>query len=174
MSASPDASEIAVHGLVAAFVQARWSENSVALSRLTTWSITVRVLATSSQASTLPRTSGCTCSSLATGALAVLLLAGSTSTTWPTSRSATRSLAPVSSSTTCAPPVAYSWPLTNTLPKALIAPEELLVVTPVGPEVGPVETGLPAEPPPPPQAANAKASRDDKAQWADAVFMAVS
>ncbi len=133
--------------------------------------MTVRVFAVPSQASTTPRTSGCTCSSRATGVVVVLLLAGSMSTTWPTSRAETRvSVAPVSSSTTCAPAVAYSWPLTNTLPNAVIAPDELDAETPVGPEL-PFE-GL--EPPPPPQAANISANADDRARIVVEVFMTVS
>ncbi len=172
VSARPEASVIGVHGLVAALTQARWSENSVALSRLTSWPMTVSVLPVPSQASTSPRTSGCTCSSRATGAVAVLLLAGSTSTTCPTSSAETRvSVAPVSSSTTCAPVVAYSWSLTNTLPKAVIAPDELVVGAALGPEVP--FAGAEA-PPPPPQATSASASADDRAQVVGEIFMTIS
>ncbi len=174
VSVRPEASLIGVHGFVAALRQARWSENSVALARLTVWPMTVSVLAVPSQASTSPRTSGCTCSSLATGAAAVLLLAGSMSTTWPTSSAETGvSVAPVSSSTTCAPPVAYSCPLTNTLPKAVMAPDEPDVVTALGPGL-PLEGDVPPLLPPPPQATNVSASAQGSASIVAGFFMTIS
>ncbi len=170
VSVSPEASLTGVQALVVALTQARWSENSVALSRLIDWPMTLSVFAVLSHASTSPRTSGCTCSRRATGLALVLLLAGSMSTTWPTSSAETWvPVAPVSSSTTCAPPVAYSWPLTNTLPNAVIAPEELVVDAPAGADVPPEEVE-----PPPPQAARASASADDRAHVFLEVFIAVS
>ncbi len=90
----------------------------------------------------------------------MLVLVGCTSTTWPTSSAETLpEVSPVSSSITWAAPVANSWPLTNTLPNAVMAPDE----------VGDVELGLalpPFElslPPPPPQAASASTSATGKA-----------
>ncbi len=87
--------------------------------------MTVSVFATGSEASTTPRANGWTWISAACGLLAELDAAGITSTAMPTSRAAVPPLdACVSSSITVAPLVANSWPFTNTLPNAVIAPED--------------------------------------------------
>jgi hypothetical protein len=60
--------------------------------------------------------------------------------------------------------------LTKTLPKAVIAPDELVVGAALGPEV----PFAGAEAPPPPHAASASASADDRAQVVAEIFMAIS
>jgi hypothetical protein len=62
--------------------------------------------------------------------------------------------------------------LTNTLPNAVIAPDELDVEAPAGPDV-PLEDAELA-PPPPPQAASASARADDKIRIVDEVLMTIS
>ena len=75
----------------------------------------------------------------------------------------------MSSSITRAVPVANSWPLTNTLPKAVMAPDDVVEAL-LGVEVLP-ELSLP---PPPPQAPSASAMAKGRTRMKGACFMVIS